>query len=226
MGYNENILAIKRKNTVALCVIAAFQVIMLLVIRFLLGILVNELETGGFVFKLAIVFFAVCFILIDIYFYVKRVYRVKCLSGETPLKCVVEDLVIFSYADDHERSYKVYPIVKNTETGELMFTYDNYCLGSYNTRYSDINSKLVDARIYRRDSSAVEVGDIVYAYILKPVPVDVHIDENRNIVKLNRSKYKFLHENEKYGITVFNELHFFEGLIDVEYNGGERKNTT
>ncbi|HHV98474.1 MAG TPA: hypothetical protein GXX36_02685 [Clostridiaceae bacterium] len=216
MGLNERIITVKRRNTVVLSVLAALQVIMLLITKFILDSFRSELNFEDIINNIVIAVLAVCFILTDIYFYVKRIYRVGCLPCDTPIKCVVEDLVFFSHTDDGVRRYKVYPIVRNTETGQLMFTYDNYCLGSYTTRHSSINNALISARIYRKDNSVVKTGDTVHVYILKPVTVQVQIDEGRNIVKLNRAKYRFLHENENYKADVFNELHFFEGLIDVE----------
>jgi len=225
MGMNERIIAVKRRNTVVLCVLAALQVIMLLITKFILDLIRSEINMEDNIYNIVIAVLAVCFILADIYFYVKRIFRVGCLSGDAPIKCVVEDLVFFSHTDDGERSYKVYPIVKNTETGQLMFTYDNYCLGSYNTRHSSINNAMISARIYRKDNSVVKTGDTVHVYVLKPVTVQVQVDEGKNIVKLNRTKFKFLHENENYKADVFNDLHFFEGLIDVEFGETENKNT-
>jgi hypothetical protein len=196
MDINNNVNAIKRTNTIALCVIAVLQVIMLLVIGFVLNIFRSEADMDDYIYYLIIAFFAVGYILMDIYFYVKRIYKVGCLSASIPVKCIVEDLVTFSYPDDGRRSFYKYPIIKNTDTGELMFTYGDHCLGG--------------------KSTAATVGDIVYAYIYKPVPVHVKIDESRNIVKLNRSKFKFVHMNEDYDIYVFDELRFFEGLVIAE----------
>lgn len=213
---SDRIAAMKRTNFIAFLSMVVFQAVMLIMIKKVIDVLRYELQMEDYVYYAIFAVLAICFILTDAYFYKKRIYKVNCLSAERPLRCTIEDLVAYAHPGFGKRSYRIYPILKNTDTGELMFTYDKYWLGGYQTRYMYVNNRPTHARIFRSDNSIVKVGDVAEVYVLKPLPVQVTINERRNMVKLNRFKMKFVHENENYDINVFNELRYFEGLVDVE----------
>jgi len=62
-----------------------------------------------------------------------------------------------------------------------------------------MNKTSISVVIYRKDKSIVNIGDTAYLYI----------------VKLNRKKLQ-INGILKNNISIFNNLNYFEGLIDIE----------
>lgn len=143
--------------------------------------------------------------------------KLKDLIYTKPIKCIIEDFIYITYYNDGVE-YHVYPVVKSLEDNKLYFTYGNYCLVGYNTIYAQMNKSLLFKTIYRKDKSKVKIGDEAYVYIRRNLDLNIDINYEKNIVRLNKKKIHYKHENDKYNINVFNNLHYFEGFIDIEKN--------
>ena len=154
-------------------------------------------------------------IVVDIALYCSYKTKTAIMSDVKAIECVVEDIIITSYLRDHERKYKLIPVVKNTRTGELFCTFGKYNMSFYSSAQGRNANSLLAACIVRDDGSAVEIGDTVRVYIKESVNVNVIINPD-NTYSLNGQKHNFNHENQKYDIELLNKLNFFKGIIDVE----------
>lgn len=143
--------------------------------------------------------------------------KLKDLIYTKPIKCIIEDFIYITYYNDGVK-YDIYPVVKSLEDNKLYFTYGNYCLVGYNTVYAQMNKSLLFKTIYRKDKSKVKIGDEAYVYIRRNLDLNVDINYEKNNVRLGKKKIHYNHVNDKYNINVFNNLHYFEGFIDIEKN--------
>ena len=86
----------------------------------------------------------------------------------------------------------------------------------YTTVSAQMNNSLIAKKIVRFDGSMVNIGDTCYLYINKILQIKPEIDKDKNIIWLNSKKIIFINDNPKYDITIFNNLTYFNGLIDVD----------
>lgn len=221
---NKNIKVTKRKFEIALIILIIFQFLFLSIVYIFLGKFSSEIGSSDTDFLLIrkefLVIGLIIFIFIDIYFYIKFIYRISKLTNVEPRKCIIEDFIIYPYGVEKrngitKKDYRISPLVKDLEDNELYFTYGNYSLSYYSFIKTSINNE-TSIKIYRRDGTRVEIGDIAFFYIRKKVNIDVDIDKSNNIIALNNKKMKYIHSNEKYDINIFNRINFFEGTIEVE----------
>lgn len=145
-----------------------------------------------------------------------EIKKLKDLLYVKPIKCIIEDFVYIAYSDDGKRNYDVYPIVKNLDDNKLYFSFGHYLYKHYNTIFYGMGSHVVNKQIYRKDASIVKIGDVAYLYKRKDVDINVRINKDKNRVYLNRKKIYFI--SDKHDIEIFNNLKFFEGILDIENN--------
>lgn len=143
-----------------------------------------------------------------------KIYKTKSLARVSPIKCLVEDFIINGYTSEGERKYRVFLLLKNNENKELLFSYGKYSLSYYNYTYSKAGQSLEGINIFRKDASSVKIGDEVYVYIKKRINVDVECDNG--ILKFNNKQFTYRHINKKYDISIFKNVSFYEGAVEVE----------
>jgi len=219
---NQNIKDAKRIYTILLVFIIVSLIVFMFFINMFLGQIINETsgndDTGITVKNIfLIVELAIC-IVVGFVFYIKYIYKLGTMCNLTPVKCIIEDFIIYPYgreADSRRIDYRIAPLVRDLVNDKLYFTYGNYNLSYYNASEKR-NGKTINKSIFRKDGSKVQIGDMVYAYIRKELKVNIDVDETNNMVKLNNSKMKFMHYNENYNINIFNDITFFEGIVEVE----------
>lgn len=184
--------------------------------------IIMGVDSQNYAGSLNMVFGVIIFICIigDVWFFKKRVLGLKELLFATPIKCVVEDIVVFRYKRGSETEFDPYMLVRNPENDKLYFTYGKYSLSYYKSKYVKNANTLVNYCFVREDNSAVELGDEVKVYIRRPVSVKVQVKKNEPTNKriiLNNDKYKYTNINHNYDANTFLRVNFFEGVIDIEY---------
>lgn len=208
---NNNITNMIRTKNIALIIIVVTQIFSFLIIKHFFNILIDETNIKILVEVCMII---LC-IIIDIIFYIMHIYRLKYFIDKEPIECTIEDLILVSYGYTERaggmstKEYRLYPVVKAND--KLYFTYGNYCICHYNQRYAKLNGKYTYIEIFRKDNSKVEIGDKAYLYIRKELNINVEIDNN--MYKLNKQKEYFNNRNPQYDINILNKLNFFEGII-------------
>ena len=223
---NKNIQEAKNKFKILLISLVIFQIFFL----FLINIFFNKisLETGSgdadfqLIKNIIKIVLTIIFIIVDIIFYIKFIYRLHTMINVEPKRCIIEDFIMYPYGyssgtgSRRRIDYRIAPVIRDLESNKLYFTYRDYDLSYFNSKYIMMNDKLVSNIIFRKDKSEVKIGDTAYCYVKKEVNVDVKIEEDNNIIILNNKKMHYLHTNEKYNINIFNEIIFFEGIVEVE----------
>lgn len=154
-------------------------------------------------------------VIVDIALYNAYKKRFALMKNIKAVDCVIEDMIFTSYLSNHKRRYKIYPVVKNTRTGELYCTFEKYNMSFYSSVQARNANSLLAANIVRSDGSAVNLGDPVRVYIKEFVGVNVSVNPD-NTYSLNGHKHKFNHANQRYDINFLNKLKYFSGIIDVE----------
>lgn len=216
---NPRIADMKKRNLISLFIFVIGQLIIYAILH---TILTNEaINDDPVIYNTFMIVAGVGFIIIDIAFYIQRIYKLNGLLHVQPIEAILEEFVALLYSDDGQVGYSVYPILRDKNTGDLLFTYNKYCLGVYDSRYVKMNNILWGFVAYRKDGSKINIGDTVSVYIRRFVPVNTQLHKNKDIVKLNKSKYGYAFINNKYDANVFNSLKYFEGVIDVDGNNRE-----
>ena len=145
---------------------------------------------------------------------IRRIAATSCLLFVPPISCSVEDFIITSYVMGEKKHYHIYLLLKDKKTQKLFFTYGKYSLSVYNYAYGKYGSALTNINIFRKDGSLVAVGDEVSVYIKKRV--NVNVDFQNEQVRFNKKPFVFKNVNEQYAPTIFANVVFYEGLVDVE----------
>lgn len=213
---NKNILNIIKTKLIALLIIFTSQIIALLFLNVLFSEFFKEINIRAIILLITLILF----VIVDIVFYKMHISRAKYFLNTIPIECIIEDFLLVSYGYNKDsqgfrrKDYRLYPIVK--ANNELFFTYDDYCISQYNQSYTRINNTYTDITIFRKDKSKVNIGDRAYLYIKKKIEVNVDIDVDKNIFKLNKQIEHFNNFNKNYDINIIRNLNFFEGIIDIE----------
>jgi len=217
MSQNDNILGAKKKFTVILCVFLFVQICFLFAVNIIINRFFTELQLEEGL-KPIINTVAYCVIitlsLIVDYFFALRIIKLQKLSQVEPLLCDVEDIIVYHHKVKSGIKYKAYLVVREKQSGKLLFTYGRYSNSFYNYTIVGANKSLVSANIFRKDGSVVKIGDTVKVYKNKSVDVKVQIKNNE--IKLNNKKFPFYNTNSEYGKDAFAGIDFFEGAVDVE----------
>ncbi len=161
-------------------------------------------------------------IVINYYIYIKQV---KYFIDFSPFQGTIEDFIVVSNgyykspSGFRSRNYKIYPVVKINN--KLYFTCRGDCIGFLNQKYVVFNDRFTDVRIRRKDKSEIKIGDTAYLYIKKEVSVNLFVDTEKNMFKLNDEEPEdFQNFNKNYDINIMNNLTFFEGIVEI---GDENK---
>lgn len=218
MERNNNIINARNKFIIILCVFIFVQICFLFAVDSIIERFFVELQLPENLEPIikCITYFVIVSLgcILDTFFAI-RTLKLQKLSHIEPIFGIIEDIVVYSYRGrNSERKYKAYLIVKEKDSGKLLFTYGKYSLSFYNYTVTGANQKLVDATIFRKDGSVVKIGDSARIYKKKIVNVDVKIDDK--IVKLNNKSFRFYNMNPDCTKDIFAELDFYEGAIDVE----------
>ena len=217
---NTNIKNAGKKFKIVLVGLIIFQILFLFILNTFLGNFLSEIGSDPkFITNIVLISGSILFTLVDMLFYFKFIYRLKTMLNIQPKKCVIVDFIVYPYGRDSERKgidYKVAPLIKEIETNELYYTYGEYDLSYYTTVQGYMNKTLINKVIVRKDGTKVEINDTAYYYIRNKINIDVDIDSDSNIVKLNNKKMFFSHVNENYDINIFNKINFFEGVVEIE----------
>jgi hypothetical protein len=160
--------------------------------------------------------FVFIFLIVNVLFCIKKIYPLNKTAKLTPKICKIEDFVIHVYRRNGDRECKVYPLVKDIETGKLYFTFGDYNLSYYKYMYLSQSSTNVTVNVLRSDKSIVKIGDTALFYINETITPKIKIDENNNFIKLNGEKIKYLHVNPSYNINIFNSVEFFKGVLEID----------
>lgn len=218
MRVNKSIKRIQRTHMLALFLIIIFQILSLYFVNLFLTFFSTEMEQHFFsTFKLVV--FAILggvFVISDSYFLYKKIIKLRPLMCKVPIKCKIEDFLLFSYIDDGRKKYEIYPIIKSMQDDKLYLSYGANALSKFNTRTFYKNNSLLDFVVYTRDRKPLNIGDTVYMYSLKILDVTVDIDETKNKVKINNKTIPFNHINESLKISIFKNMIFFQGIVDTQ----------
>lgn len=164
--------------------------------------------------KYMITFSLIVFLLaIDIALFI-NILKLRTLVNVEPVKCIIEEFVYVAYYSDGHRKYNIFPLVRSLSDNKLYLTYSDYSLIRYNKIRIGTNRYDWNIKIYRRDGSYVNVGDIAYMYVKKFLNVNVDIDYNKHMISLNKDKILF--SSDKFDINIFNNINYFEGVVDIE----------
>lgn len=210
---NKNILNIIKTKRIALFIIITLQLTILLFSIILLNKNFEEfINIGTIILFILIILCAI----IDIIFYKMHISRVKYFLNKVPIECEIVDFLLISdgYDDTNQKEYRLYPIVK--VNNELFFTYGNHCICGYNQKYGKINNIYTHIVIFRKDKSEVKIGDKAYLYIKEKIDINVEINVDKNLFKLNKQIEHFNNFNKNHDINIIKNLNFFEGIIDIE----------
>lgn len=213
MKENKRVLSAINTKKTTLLIFLIFEVLGMFLIIGVFNKFQHELKDFPIYFKyIFLIFYIVGFIIVDAWF-LKNINKLKDLIDIKPLKCIIEDFIVIGHTHDRERRYKIYPVVKSINDNKLYFTYGSYCLSGYNTIYSQMNNSLLNMTIIRKDKTKVEIGDVAYLYLRRNLDFNININSDKNMIYLGKTKIYFNHIND---INMFKELHYFEGIIDVE----------
>ena len=217
MRKNQNIINVIKKYTIVLAFFCVWECISFVIANVvikdkLLNFDIKESEASLVMITINL-FTAFISIAIDIGI-LQKIFNLKPLLSVTPVKCVVEDYIITSHTSDGDRKYKVSLLLKNIENQELLFSYGKYSLSYYNCSYSKAGRSLQGISIFRKDGSTVEIGDEVYVYISEFVNVSVDYEDKG--LKLNNKKFAYIHTNENYNSSIFGNVRFYKGAVEVE----------
>ena len=217
MRKNQNIINAMKRYAIVLAFFCVWESIFFVIANAVVKdkLLNFDIEGNEMSFAIIIInlFIAFISIIIDIGI-LQKILNLKSLLSVTPVKCVVEDYIITSHTSDGDRRYNVSLLVKNTENQELLFSYGKYSLSYYNYSYSKAGQSLQGINIFRKDGSTVEIGDEVYVYISEFV--DVSVDYEDKDLKLNNKKFAYIHTNENYNSSIFENVRFYKGAVEVE----------
>jgi len=218
MKANKAIIRIIKTHTLALMSILLFQAFFYIIFDIFITIFVEELGQDVFAFPKRIVFasLGVILILCDVFFGCIKLLPLRKLLYATPAKCTIEDLLLIAHKDDGRRKYSIYPIVRSLQDDKLYLAYGTNAIAKFSTRVCYLNNQIVDFTVYSKNKSTINIGDTVYMYMLRELDVSVSVDKSKNIVKLNRKRIPFCHVNESCDIALFNDIIFFQGIIDIE----------
>ena len=178
--------------------------------------IVNNTNYSAYV-KYVIAFLVIgFFVFINVLYWNNYVKKLKKLLYVRPIKCIVEDLIVTSYRQDNKKRYTLTFLAKSVEDGKLYYAYDRHMIPLYKSSYTKLNNGVMGLTAVRKDRTPVVLGDIMYIYINKLVDVSVKVDHMSDTVKLNGSKYTYIHANADYDASVFESVQFFDGALDVE----------
>lgn len=214
---NQNIVKAIRKWRIVLFFFVIWQILLFVVLNvFVSKFAVNidlDAKTIGYLQKAVVVIVLIIAMIQDIFF-LHRIHRTKALLRVQPIKCVVEDFIINSYRRDGKTAYHVYLLLKDMASNSLYFTYGSYSLSFYNHTVIRSGYDLLEANIFRKDGSSVNLGDFAWLYIRKPIQITVK-DDGEGLL-LNGKKFAYRNVNNNFSPHDFFKLQFVEGAVDVE----------
>ncbi len=213
---NRSILQKRKANIFALLIIILVQTLSLLLLSSLFIAFSEQLTELSAVRVVVFASISFIYIWIDLFFFYTRVILLGILSHKIPLRCRIEDFLYIGYKKDGRTKYSPYPIVRSLKGNKLFFTYGSYSLAHFNTNSSYINNGVVNCTIYKKGGTPVKIGDAVDVYLLKILDIPVLIDAEKNELKLKNKNIEFYHINNKVHISVFNEITFFQGVVNLD----------
>lgn len=214
---NNNIAKAVRKWRIVLFLFFIGQIILAVVVNVLVNNFVDVFEMDKTKVSIATIssniFVAIVALFQDGYL-LRRIYRTKKLLKVIPVKCVVEDFIITNRRHDRKKHYHVNLLIRDPDNGQLYFTYGPHSLSFYNSVYIQSGQKLSKISILRKDRTQVQLGDVVWLYILKEAKVSVKIKINRLL--LNGKEFSYENVNPEISTESFQQVRFVEAAVDVE----------
>lgn len=164
-------------------------------------------------FDIYVVVFAAALVL---YFLISGISStVKCTSiikNNPAVECTVEDYII---RKDGGR-FSLSPVLRNTVTGELLYTFGKYDKSFLIKAYGKKPDALNEMSITRINHTGVEIGDAVRVYIKRFIEYEIFIEKGTDYYYLDNENRVFRNLNPEHDISILKELKIFEGVIDVE----------
>lgn len=213
MSKNRDIVAGMRTYFVILLGFIVFETLIFFITRISIGNALSSVDGLSGIVPYILIFTILWSILIDAFF-IKRIIDLKPLLTVEPIKCSVEDFIVTGHASGDGKHYNVSLLLKNIETQEFLFTYGKHSLSYYNYTHSASGAYLTSVNIFRGDGTFLEIGDIVNVYIEKYVDVNVDLDDD--MLKLDGKTLSYSHKNEMYDKSVFDKVKFYRGAVDVK----------
>lgn len=194
-----------------LFVIILSQAISTLIFR----VVLRDFAEKALIFKITVLI-VICCAAIDIYFLIANIIIPKTTLNKAPIKCHIEDIMLIGYRNDDRIKYEPFPIVRSLANNKLYFAYGNYSLMGFKHRIVRIGNTITECALYNETGDSIGIGDTVNVYILKEVNPSVAVNSEKNTVKLNQKKCRFIHINEQIDISVFERITYFKGVVDLD----------
>lgn len=217
MEKNKCIAAAIGRFNIILGFFLIFQLIFLIAVNFLLPTVCVNFElndTAMFIVRIVInVFMILVSGIIDIGILI-NIVKLRSIESTKGIPCMIEDIIVTSYSQNHDKKYNVHLLVKEKTTGKLYLAFGKYDISYYNYVYTQGADTLLGIIVARSDGSEVKIGDDVVLYVRRDVNMQVNTASDSLI--LNGKRISYQHANTEYTSEIFHKTKFVEGAVDID----------
>lgn len=205
----------QKTNYIALGEIVIMQSICIAIIHLMITkVVMNEIGFPGKLYSMMIGGVIALCLLGDVIFAYNRIWLFSKLTHIRAMRCILEDIFFVKYTDEGQAKYKPYLMVRGVENQQLYMTYGKGDLIGFNSTYSYAGNALLSHQIKKENGTVLQIGDYVDLYILRPVKMNVLIEEKN--VTLNGKKKPFIHISDATTTDVFQKMNYVQGAIDID----------